>query len=459
MRSILQVSWCVSVGWFSSGCVSGAKTSKRAPSRDYSSVNQRTWILEEFPMSTASQKECKSSSGLFCDPDGLLTQSEAALLDDVLSSSEQTPRHVPCRKAHVPVQYGSSLLYRMDLTNFRDYDDPESKAAQLFAQSIHDTWGVGHESDCGGTGALLFLSDRDRTVYISRGKLLERVFTDRRLDTVINHMKPHLREGNYGKALVEAFQELDFLLEKGEPGLVERISDWIVAYFGLMWILIIFGLVYSSVRSAQARQREYAVVASHLDELDRTRAEALQGRFQATSCPICLERFVEPGSQGSDHKPLKLLRCGHVFDDTCWSEWVSSGQGQVDRCPICKQSVAPDHTAAAPRDARVTRRTGEDGGPTHATTTRVFQQYQSDRNFRLRRLGHRYPRLVRPQQIQRWTSDSYDGFLARDPTFTELDPTRVSSKSGSSSRSHRGMRRSSSTFGGGQSSGGRGGRW
>jgi len=32
---------------------------------------------------------------------------------------------------------------------------------------------------------------------------------------------------------------------------------------------------------------------------------------------------------GTDDKPIKLLRCGHIFDMTIWQMWVDSGQGNV----------------------------------------------------------------------------------------------------------------------------------
>jgi uncharacterized membrane protein YgcG len=181
-----------------------------------------------------------------------------------------------------------------------------------------------------------------------------------------------------------------------------------------------FGLVYIMKLYEDKRRKDYAIVASQLNEIDMARAAALQGTFQCKSCPICLENFklppllpppanVEPQSIldrppseksdtvdsckmdtknekveesqrllestrnddtipciltaseqekqdqsetlptststtttrmfGSDNLPLKLLRCGHVFDTACWEEWISSGRGNVNKCPICQQDV------------------------------------------------------------------------------------------------------------------------
>ena len=42
---------------------------------------------------------------------------------------------------------------------------------------------------------------------------------------------------------------------------------------------------------------------------------------------------------GADHHNVKMLRCGHIFCDSCWKEWVHSGQGNPCICPVCRQDV------------------------------------------------------------------------------------------------------------------------
>ena len=42
---------------------------------------------------------------------------------------------------------------------------------------------------------------------------------------------------------------------------------------------------------------------------------------------------------GSDDQPIKILRCGHIFDMTCWQMWVDSGTGNPYICPVCRQDV------------------------------------------------------------------------------------------------------------------------
>lgn len=34
-----------------------------------------------------------------------------------------------------------------------------------------------------------------------------------------------------------------------------------------------------------------------------------------------------------------MLRCGHIFDESCWKTWVNSGFGNPCICPVCRQDV------------------------------------------------------------------------------------------------------------------------
>lgn len=356
-----------------------------------------------------------------------------------------------------------------------------AKAAEIFARKIHDTWGVGMVTAyCGGTGILLFLSEQDRSIYLSRGTALESVLTDRRLDKTIESVKPLLSQGLYGAAILSALRELDNYLIAGRPGWRERASDFFASYLVLVMISGACAIVAKAICDDRKQRRGYAKVASHLNELDRARATALQGRFQAKSCPICLEDFqVIEGSHcnetekftqnGSDGLPLRLLRCGHIFDETCWAEWVSSGHhGKVDKCPICQQNVGKplrdekltdvrravtETTSASVSDQWRQQRLEEE-------RNRAIRQYTYDRNFRLMQLGTRYPQFVRPQQIQTWSQVGYDGSLANDPSFVNSDPVRQAAAAASAGNNHFGSGGSGGTgFGGGSSGGGRSGQW
>jgi hypothetical protein len=298
----------------------------------------------------------------------------------------------------------------MNLLPYRsDNDDEiyEETAAQVFARTLHDTWGVGHETSVGGTGVLIFLSVDDRVLYISRGGAMDRILGDSRIDTIIHGVQPALKQAKYAEGLIEAVEHVVDFIHKGEPKWNERILEFLQIQYLVMffWLYVFFGGLWR-LRNQYRAGRAYAQAASQLTELDRAQAEALQGRYQATSCPICLENF-ESSTVGSDDQPIKLLRCGHVFDESCWSEWVNSGQGNVSKCPICQKDVGPqnstelDHTQPVqniPEDVRENQ-------------DRVDPRFQQERNFRLVRLGYRFPGYITPNQIQRWSSPTYNGSL------------------------------------------------
>lgn len=43
--------------------------------------------------------------------------------------------------------------------------------------------------------------------------------------------------------------------------------------------------------------------------------------------------------RGADGRKIKILRCGHIFCDSCWKTWVHSGCGNPCNCPVCRQDV------------------------------------------------------------------------------------------------------------------------
>jgi uncharacterized membrane protein YgcG len=378
--------------------------------------------------------------GVVSDPDGILNDYNYNALSDKIQTVTETVK--------VPVQMTVAIISKMNIPSDADEEDH----AEDFARKLHDKWGVGTISDLGSTGVLIFLSVDDRVVYISRGSAMDALLRNARIDKVIASTRPFLKQAKYGEGLLSAVESLADFIEQGEPTWKELVMDWfslemlvLYGYFGcIVWAA-------DKTRRAKEEQRIYAEAASQLSTIDRAQAEALQGHFQASSCPICLENFVSD-KIGSDEKPIRLLRCGHVFDETCWQEWVSSGQGNIDKCPICKRDVGVEQPLVVDNDSHrpIDISAGEDTGV--ETPDRAIQIFQQERNFRLMRLAARYPRYITPSQVQRWSSPTYNRSLVRDQSFTQnrpADPVTRTHRSGGSS----------SHFGGGSSSGGRGGRF
>ena len=374
---------------------------------------------------SSSSDPCRGSSSLprVCDPDQVLSEEERLQVQQAID--ELDGLQIPCQGQLVDVQMAVALVhqvrpcrsqatsimgqrsiwgeirffsetsrrlfppaqiflddfFQMDGTQWSDSASATAAVdapavAELLARSIHDQWGVGYDGPCGGTGVVLFASIVDRSLYVSRGQALESVLTDARLDTVLESMKPLLRQGQYGPALILGVQAMrQYVQIKEQPSLWEVVTD---EHSWILWVIL--GGAFLVWRDRR-RRRQYAAATAQLNELDRARAEALQGRFQATSCPICLEPFrmdkTSPCSEvvdatttalpgglqqqspppppplprfGSDGRPLRLLRCGHMFDESCWEDWLKTTSGRLDRCCIC----------LAPLDAVVENPAGQD---------------------------------------------------------------------------------------------------
>jgi uncharacterized membrane protein YgcG len=346
----------------------------------------------------------------------------------------------------------------------------------------HNDWGVGsvisNVSCKGGTGILVLVSVEDKTCFISTGKALSHILTDGRLDTIIsNVMKPSLREGHYNTAIVMAIRQMKIYMNLGPPTLHERLQYMCMEYYPFVLFMLIAAMFIRMAEYKQQQSRsDYATVRSRLDEIEKSRALALHGKYDCTSCPICLEQFqskknnnsdidesevdtknsgayeslLQPYLIGSNGLPVKLLRCGHTFDETCWNEWVANGKGNPMLCPICRLDIGvnePDSSQELGADILSSE---------HDNDVFIANHY-SELRFRLDRLRRRYPRYISQSNVILWTRDGYDGPIARDADFLRNNPD-VATTTHSSSQ-HVMSTSTSSSFGGGTSCGGRGGRW
>ena len=70
--------------------------------------------------------------------------------------------------------------------------------------------------------------------------------------------------------------------------------------------------------------------------------------------------------RGMDRKKIKLLRCGHIFCDTCWKGWVHSGHGNPCICPVCRQDVGK---SAPKKRSRRDNRNGQSSNEPASDTT------------------------------------------------------------------------------------------
>jgi uncharacterized membrane protein YgcG len=261
----------------------------------------------------------------------------------------------------------SAVLRTNSFYAYEDEDDLINEAAQYFARYLHNSWHVGSKT-CGQAGILIFLSIEDRVCYISTGSLIESVVPWWRLESVVGDIKPILRRREYGDAILKAIEDIRLFLDEGPPTVKDRLSDFLKR-FGLVIAFAIFTFVFALWGEYRDRFRrwQYTERRSKLTVSEQQKAKQLQKEYHCRSCPICLEEFpiVAQGGSGTNHMfmglgseskvadvsadplptigndglPLKLLRCGHVFDQSCWKCWVDKGQGNPLKCPVCRQDI------------------------------------------------------------------------------------------------------------------------
>jgi hypothetical protein len=204
-----------------------------------------------------------------------------------------------------------------------------------------------------------------------------------RLERVITDMKPNLHRGSYDEALLGAIEDLAAMIESGSPTSSERMIYFLSRY-GVVLAFAIFTFIFAAWGEFRENMNrwEYIEARTSMTKFEKDKARGLQKQFRDLMCPICLENFQfgdEKGTEsrfgqilesdssyddpdnksttsstsltlkrvdsygipllGNDGLPLKMLRCGHVFDQTCWKLWAHSGQGNPCKCPVCRQDV------------------------------------------------------------------------------------------------------------------------
>lgn len=436
-----------------------------------------------------------------CNPDSILSETSSddegggSGQDDVASITtalRELESNHPLRcnndSASTDVQMAIAIVNSIDMNGNNHFSDNfKIQEAKKLAMNIHDSWGVGN-TECNGSGIVLLLSVKDRVAYISTSSGLSPILTQGRIDHIIEEMKPFLKDQEYAKALVNAIHFIIRYIDKGPPSFWEQ-------YLSIIFMVVIFGGVIGAGKWQQKKKTEYVKVKSHLDKIDHDKALVLMGKYECSSCPICLEDFKSPNEEsgsfekkkgspptspvskpddtnagipyiGSDGKPLQLLRCGHAFDKSCWEEWTSSSSRNIHQCPICKQDIGGSVSVDANQQSSYQRsqellplsQYNNMGWASRRQQQQQLQQmYQFERNFRIHRLHHRYPHYIRQSNVDRWTRDGYDGTMAQDSEFLHRDPVVHDQQHSSGSSGSGGT--SFSSFGGGHSGGGSGGTW
>eukprot|EP00602_Paraphysomonas_sp_CaronLab_P000286 CAMPEP_0185031548 /NCGR_PEP_ID=MMETSP1103-20130426/19080_1 /TAXON_ID=36769 /ORGANISM="Paraphysomonas bandaiensis, Strain Caron Lab Isolate" /LENGTH=499 /DNA_ID=CAMNT_0027567103 /DNA_START=78 /DNA_END=1577 /DNA_ORIENTATION=+ len=262
-------------------------------------------------------------------------------------------------------------------------------SAKAFAMQLHDAWGVGDKEKL--NGVLIFLSLKDRAVFISRGNGLAGLLSKPILDTLIEHMKPYLRDGDYGGAIEAAIVEIDLIVH-GKSHIPRQVETKSYEDMGVVVVLVLCVAGFAVISYRQSRhERGLRRGQVALSQLMQDVQNEDDNRFHFSSCPICLEDFNPPirqngsddtlegtgstplnppdgGSSSSSGLPTRpmALHCGHTFCYKCLEEYLRDRRADKT-CPICREPVDP----TAPRPPRPNNATpnnmgappGTSGGP------------------------------------------------------------------------------------------------
>jgi uncharacterized membrane protein YgcG len=308
----------------------------------------------------------------------LVRESDIAAITAALHDLE-TNHMLHCNNGTIStqVQMAVVVVQSMKLSPYRSNTlEYKTSEAKKITQSLHDTWGVGN-TECGGSGVVLFLSIRDRVVYFSTSTGMNAILSESRIDAIIEMMKPYLRDGEYGRAIFHAILRISHYVDKGPASFSDDFFSYIMLGIGFVY------LVGNEMWNKHSKKR-YTRMKSQLTKLDHDKALALMGKYQCRSCPICLEDFqlgdtnddndkdeddddkrdgmdkgvndipkdsttYTPPELGSDGRPIALLPCGHAFDQTCWEKWISApttSNANAHQCPICKHDIRIGHTSS-----------------------------------------------------------------------------------------------------------------
>ena len=182
------------------------------------------WRKEDFPNPQSDLGQCGRDwqKSNICDPDNMLTDEEGDAIEGRLNFIHEE-HTTPCGTESRGVQMSVALMKNMDTKGGLD-------SAEVFARHLHHKWGIGY-SEC-NNGILLLVAVENREVYISTGQGAREIVTDEAVETIIENMRSHLRNKDYGQAVLGAVGDVHLQLAGKLP---ERSSSW--------WPFILFGSV------------------------------------------------------------------------------------------------------------------------------------------------------------------------------------------------------------------------
>ena len=332
-------------------------------------------------------------------------------------------------------------------------------------------WGVGDKKL--QNGVLIFISSKDRAIFISVGSGIRSKLSDSTVDKIINRMKPHLKKANWDAGFASAILDVDHVLSTGELQHSDS-DDSQLSVMPLVMVACIVGFALFMGHRENKKTADLKRGRCALDSLIKDVKKAEHKVYMSTSCPMCLEPFLAEPELGEASPSTanaaknatlvpKTLPCGHVFCETCIKQYLNLSAAAT--CPICRETIR--HVDEGTRGEYEPSSQSQSGmGGQHHDDQRQWQQYHPYMQtvlFRSRRIHQLYPAAMDSSTHSVLNAAVHNGTLSDAIIVVERRAVEVESmlaeiaRKAANSSSSSGSSRSS--FGGGHSSGGRGGRF
>ena len=263
------------------------------------------------------------------DPDGLLGEEEASLVEARLGEVEQA-------------EVAALIVRRMD-AQFVSQRSREA-AAESFARAVHDAWGVGDAAK--QNGVLVFLSVEDEIICLYAGEGVRDMLGGKYIKRGLIRAERCLRHKSYKAALEFA---LEAVYSSVKPAKISKHTHITMIFLAFITLLSLLPNNHHHEGEAMAKGlqllREF-----HKEIIAIVNTVYFHNEIIPTAfCPVCQQDFA-PANRSDDSyddSPLILMKppsyrtvtlpCGHVICYPCMKMYKDKRESL---CPLCKLNVS-----------------------------------------------------------------------------------------------------------------------
>ncbi len=286
-------------------------------------------------------------------------------------------------------------------------------------------------------------------------------------------MKPHLKKSKWDAGFASAIYDVNHTLHHGRVSYTthdtKSLAQSLRELAGIAVIFCIIGLLTWCFASREEKKR--AKLNKGKDALDRLLSDVKNADhkvYMSSSCPVCLEPFKEKKSKETTTDSVtrtqsdagllipKSLPCGHVFCAGCITEYLTCSAKKS--CPICRVEIS-DIGETEKADSNIRTDLHEEN-ETILIRRRMYRGRRQDLLYRSRRIHEMYPSALDSSTYSSVENGISSGRLSDAARIVESRASELQSQiAGMKRRSQKSKGSRKSSFGGGRSSGGRGGRF